>query len=121
MDLQQLQNMGGFVPQAPEVREISWTRQGPDGEPVTDTFTVRVKKLSAGIIERMWADAGKQPNRSYTATLISEAILLGDEGTERISYESAFNLDPGLAEVLLEDAVHAVNPLHRRKGTAAKN
>jgi hypothetical protein len=121
MDLQQLQALGGFVPQVPVVREVSWTHPGPDGEDVTDTFTVRVKKLSAGEIERLFDAAREKPDQSYTARMIAETIVLEDEGNTRLTYDQAFGLDPTLAEVLLVDAVHFVNPLRRRKGAAAKN
>ena len=121
MDLQRLNEMGGFVPQVPVAREVSWTRPGPDGEDVTDTFNVRVLKLSAGDVERLWADVGRQMSQSYAATLISKTILLGDDGDTQLSYEDAFRMDPSLAETLLEDAVYPVNPLNRRKGTTPKN
>ena len=121
MDLQWLRDRGGLVPLAPVTCSVSWTHPGEDGLDVTDTFTVRVKKLSAGEIERMWSDGTRKPDRSYSATLIAETILLGDEGDTRLSYEDAFRLDPRLAEALIEDAVYAVNPFNQRKGNAAKN
>lgn len=118
MDLQQLRDLGGFVPSTPVTREVSWTHLGPDGQDVTDTFTVRVKKLSAGVIERLLT---RPQDRSYSATMISETILLGDEGDVRLSYEEAFQLEPTLADVLLLDAVNPVNPVYRRKGASTKN
>lgn len=121
MDLQWLRDNGGMVPQTPVIREVSWTHAGPDGADVTDTFTVRVKKLSAGEVERLWVVRAKETNRSYAAAVLSETVLLGDEGDTRLSYEDAYRLDPELAEALLEDAVHVVNPLRRRKDSAAKN
>jgi uncharacterized protein YcnI len=119
MDLKQLQDLGGFVPQQPVTKEVTWSRLGPDGEDVTDTFTVHVRKLSSGMIERLWAEAGKKPDQSYSARMIAATVLLGDDGTTELSYDEAFRLDPTLAEALLEDAVHPVNPLNRRK--AVKN
>jgi hypothetical protein len=119
MDLKQLQDLGGFVPQAPVTKEVTWSRLGPDGEDVTDTFTVQVRKLSAGMVERMWAEAGKKPDQAYSARMIAETIRLGDNGATELTYDQAFLLEPTLAEALLEQAVHAVNPLNRRK--AAKN
>jgi hypothetical protein len=120
MDLQWLRDNGGIVPQTPVTREVSWTHPGPDGQDVTDTFTVRVKKLSAGAIERLYAESGKRTRTSYSATMIAETIVLGEEGDERLTYEQAFDLDPTLAEVLLRDAVHHVNPV-RRRSDEAKN
>jgi hypothetical protein len=40
--------------------------------------------------------------------IISESVLLGDEGSERFTYEDAFNLEPSLAEALIS-AANAVN------------
>jgi hypothetical protein len=119
MDLQRLQDLGGFVPSTPVTREVSWTHPGPDGQDVTDTFTVRVKKLSVGEIERLFDEAGKKPDQSYTARMIAETIVLDGDG--RFTYDQAFGLDPTLAAVLLTDAVHVVNPLRRHKGGGAKN
>jgi hypothetical protein len=119
MDLKQLQDLGGFVPQAPVTKEVTWSRLGPDGEDVTDTFTVQVRKLSAGMVERMWAEAGKKPDQAYSARMIAETIRLGDNGATELTYDQAFLLEPTLAEALLEQAVHSVNPLNRKR--AAKN
>lgn len=120
MDLQWLQDRGGLIPQsAIETREVSWTHPGPDGQDVTDTFTVRVKKLTVGEVERLIAESGRKPGLSYSATMISETVLLGDEGDARLTYEQAFQLDPMFADRLLAEAVQKVNPLHRRP--SAKN
>lgn len=121
MDLQWLQANGGLVAQAPVVRTVSWTHLGPEGQEVTDTFSVRVRKLSVGDVERLVSESSRKPGRSYTASIIAESILLGEQGNDRFTYEQAFQLDPSLAEVLLEDAVNPVNPLRRRKGGDAKN
>lgn len=117
MDLKKLRESGGFVPSTPVAREISWTHVGPNGDEVTDTFTVHVKKLSFGLIERLYAVDDKDPERSRMAGFISESVTLGDKGKERISYEDAFQLDPGLAQVLM-DAIGAVN---KTGAGAAKN
>jgi hypothetical protein len=118
MDLKQLQDLGGFVPQAPVIKEVAWSHLNDEGQEVTDTFTVHVKKLSAGMVEKLWADAGKKPDQSYAARMITETIRLGDDGMSELTYEQAYLLDPSLAETLLEQ-VHAVNPLNRKR--AAKN
>jgi hypothetical protein len=119
MDLKQLQDLGGFVPQAPVAKEVSWSRLSPEGEDVTDTFTVQVRKLSAGMVEKLWAEAGKKPDQSYAARMIAATIRLGDDGMSELTYDEAFLLEPTLAEALLEQAVHSVNPLNRKR--AAKN
>ena len=114
MDLNRLRELGGFVPPTPEKQEVTW--QPIEGEPVT--FSVHIKKLSAGTIEKLWSKTGQ--DRSHMAALIAEAVMLGDEGKERLSYDQAFDLDPSLAESLIL-AIDTVNPLKRRSVTAAKN
>jgi hypothetical protein len=53
MKLQELKDKGGFVPSAPIPMEVTWTRPGPDGAEVSDTFTIHVKRQSFGTIERL--------------------------------------------------------------------
>lgn len=120
MDLKQLQELGGIIPSTPVERTVAWTRIADGGEEVTDTFTVRIKKLSAGEMERLWEDARANPTRSHMAALIASCLHLGDDGKERISYDQAYALDLALAESLL-DAIDTVNPLKRRRGNAPKN
>ncbi len=120
MDLKQLQELGGIVPPTPVEQTVSWTRIADNGEEVTETFAVRIKKLSAGEMERLWDDARANPSRSHMAALIAASLHLGDDGKERISYDQAFTLDLTLMEALL-DAVDKVNPFQRRKGKAPKN
>jgi hypothetical protein len=116
MNLTELRERGGIVPSAPVKHEVSWTHLVADEE-VTDTFTVHVVKHSFGTIERLFAVDGKDPERSRAAAFISESIRLGDDGSEQISYEDAFQLDAGLAKVLM-DAISAVNGTG---GAGAKN
>jgi hypothetical protein len=114
MDLKQLREKGGLVSQTPVVKEVVWT---PPSEDAPITFTVHVKKLSFGTIERLFAVDETDPDRSRMAAYISESVLLGDKGKERLTYEDAFQLDSGLAKVLME-AIGAVNGTG---GAAAKN
>ena len=116
MDLQQLRDIGGLVSQTPVTKEITWTPPDKDGvaqEPVI--FTVRVKKLSFGMVERMWAVDIE--DRSNMATVVSASILLGTEGEERFSYEDAFQLEPGLARSLMT----AIGEVNGTGAAAAKN
>jgi hypothetical protein len=119
MDLKQLQARGGFVPPTPVSTETSWTYEAEDGNEVTDTFTVRIKKHSQAEIERLYADFGKDPKISYTAALIAASVFWGDEGEARVSYDEAFKMVPSLTEALAE-AIDKVNPIKKRKG-ASKN
>jgi len=108
MNLEELRAKGGIVLATPVKQEVSWTHPDQDGQVVTDTFTVHVVKHSFGSIERIFAIESKDTERSRAATFISESIRLGDDGSERIGYEDAYQLDSGLAKVLME-AISTVN------------
>jgi hypothetical protein len=113
MDLKTLRERGGIVPSAPVKREVTWKHVTDDLGEVTDTFTVHIRRLSCGTIDRIRAAArsvvnGNEPEFSERALIISGSVLLGDDGSERISYEVADSLDPALAEALI-DACNAVN------------
>ena len=110
MDLQQLRERGGIVPSAPVRTEVSWTHPGDDGQDVTDTFTVYVVKHSFGTVERLVLAERHDADASNRALLISQSIRLGEDGSESLSYEDAFQLEPRLARALL-DAIYAVNGL----------
>jgi hypothetical protein len=117
MDLNQLRERGAIVPSATVETEVSWTRPDETGRDITDTFTVHVVKHSFGTAERLVLADRKDPDFSQRAMLISESIRLGEGGSERLSYEDAYQLEPRLARAFL-DAVYEVNGL----GTAhAKN
>lgn len=106
MNLKELRENGGIVPATPVKREITWVHSGDDGE-VTDVFTVLVRKASFGTIERLLG-ASTSDDRSMAAAYISESILLGEDGGERLSYEDAYQLEPSLARLFME-AINAVN------------
>lgn len=102
MDLKQLKAKGGFVPSVPVAKEVTWVHQDEaTGEEVTDTFTVFVVKQSFGSIERLFLGGD---DRSKSSAFISECIRFGDDGKERMSYEDAYQLAPGLAAVLVAAA-----------------
>lgn len=112
MKLNDLKAMGGFVPAEPVKREVSWTRE-VDGKPETVEFTVFVRRQSFGSVERLLHV--ENDDRSRSARFLSESILLGDDGKEKLSYEDAYRLEPGLAAVLME-AVADVNGTGRKQG-----
>jgi hypothetical protein len=109
MDLRELKAKGGFVSAEPVPREVEWKHNG-DGKEVTDKFTVHVVKQSFGAIEKLFSGTD---DRSRSAAFISECIRLGD-GTERMTYEDAYMLDPGLAAVLV-GAINQVNGTGKAK------
>jgi len=114
MDLNQLRAKGAFVKAPPVPTQVTWTHDDSEtGETVTDEFTVHVLRMSCGWLDRVFA-AGRDPDRSRTATLIAEAIRFGVDGQESMTYPQAYQLDFGLASALLE-AFNTVN----RKGEAA--
>ena len=115
MDLNQLRERGAFVSQSPVEHEVSWTHD-QDGQAITDTFTVHVVKHSAGTVERLRMKAQAEKDLLWGPLLISETIRLGDDGSERLTYQDAQALDTSLARVLM-DAINTVNGT----GAAAKN
>lgn len=122
MKLKELKAAGAFVEAAPVKKPIKWPHLDENGDPVTDEFTVLVKRQSFAVIEKLYApgegeDEAAVAKRSRNAKLISECVLLGEKGDEQIPYEDALNLEPNLAFALL-NAVHEVNGLGK---AAAKN
>lgn len=108
MNLKDLKDKGGFVSSKPVRKDVIWSRK-VDGEEVSDTFTIHVRPMSYGDIERIFVDP-KDQDRSRTAALLAESVLLGDEGKERLSYTDAYQLAPSLAAALSK-AVSEVNAL----------
>ena len=98
MNLAQLQAAGAFVEAAPVKTPVTWTRQNAAGEEVSDSFDVWVRRRSFGTLERV-AMLGE--DRSKSAKMLSECILLGEE-QEALSYEQAYQLDPSLAFALVQ-------------------
>ena len=118
MDLKQLRELGGIVSSTPVKKEVTWNRTAADGSADPVTVAVHIKKLSFGSIERLFAVDEKDAERSRMASFIADTVLLGEDGQERITYEDAYQLDAGLARVLM-DAISAVNGTSA--GTAPKD
>ena len=78
IDLDGLQKIGGFVSAEPVKTEVTWTPQEGD----TVTFTVFVKRLSGGAMERLWAKTQKD-DRAQGAMVLSEAVTLGEKGEQK--------------------------------------
>lgn len=99
MKLSELKEAGGFVSAAPPVKvDVTWKKEDEELQ-----FSVFVRKLPFGEVERMYQD---HDDRSRGATVISKSIILDSE--ERLTYDQAYDLDSGLALALL-NAVNSVN------------
>lgn len=106
MNVAELKAKGGFVPLAPVKRDVVWTRKTESGETEELKFSVFIKKHSFGTIEQIWS--GDDDKRSKSAAYIAQSIRLGDKGQEALTYEDAYQLDTGLATVLIA-AINEVN------------
>lgn len=108
MNLKDLKEKGGFVSSKPVKKEVVWKHK-VDGAEVDETFTIHVRPMSYGDIERIFIDP-KDEDRSRTAALLSESVLLGDDAKERLTYTDAYQLAPSLAAALSK-VVSEVNAL----------
>ena len=108
MNLADLKSKGGFVSDKPVRKEVEWTRK-VDGKKVTDKFVIHIRPMAYGDIERIFIDKDGE-DRSKTAALLAESVLLGEEGAERLSYTDAYQLSPSLAAALAK-VVNEVNAL----------
>ncbi|WP_277590505.1 phage tail assembly chaperone family protein, TAC [Pseudomonas chlororaphis] len=116
MNLKQLKAKGGIVDSLPVRKEVSWTHlDSKSGKEVTDTFTLHIRRQSFGVIERLFTQGETEQSRN--ASYIAASVSLGDEGTEALSYDDAYSLEPTLGFVIL----NAVNEVNGTGGTAAKN
>ena len=105
MDLAQLKKKGGVVADALVPKKVEW-KHDESGKPVTDKFTVHVRRHAFGVMEAMFA--GGEAERFKNARYLSASIMLGRDGTEELPFEDAVNLDSSLGIVLL-NAVNEVN------------
>ena len=105
MDLRQLKSRGGFVSPRPVPVEVEWTHTLDDGQEVTDQFTVHVLRQSFGTMEELLTS---DDDRSKSAAFIASCVRFGEAGKERMSYDDAYQLDPGLAAVLI-GAIYRIN------------
>ena len=111
MNITELKAAGGIIAAQPVKKRVTWEREG--AEPVE--FDVHVRRLSFGTLERLLT--AETDDRSRSAAYLSATVLLGDEGSEPLTYDDAFQLDPSLAAVLMT----AVRDVNRTGEPAAKN
>lgn len=114
MNLKQLREKGGIVDATLVKKTVSWTHPDENGNEINDVFDVHIRRLAYGMVESVLRPDGK--SRSVTSQLISLAVLFGDGADEQLSYDEAYQLEPGLAAAL-SIAVKEVNQL----GPSAKN
>ena len=112
MNLNDLKARGALVQSPPVAREVTWQPTDPEtGQPVGDpvTFTVFVKRPSAGWLDRARTAAARSANGiSYRSALLSHAVVFGETQEEHFTYDEADMLQETLAEALY-DAYLAVN------------
>lgn len=108
MDLNQLKEKGGIVEAGLVKKEITWTRYNDEDKKVTDKFDVFIRRLGFGLMERVMTADPSDPDRSISASLISEAIRLGENGEEVMTYVDAYQLQPTLAACFTK-AIKEVN------------
>lgn len=110
MNLQELQNAGGFVEAAPVRLPVEWVKPAAAAAvPEVVKFDVWVRRRSFGMVARIWQG---EDNRARSAEMIAASIVLGGPDGDSMSYDQAYQLDPGLAGALVD----AIN-----KASAVKN
>lgn len=113
--LTQLKAAGGVVSREPVTKELSWVHVNDSGEEVTDTFDVLIVKPSFGKV----LSIGKIEDREQLALTISTYIMLeNDKGKpELMGYDTAMQLDPSLAFLLLGAIREVSEPKNSRLPT----
>lgn len=101
MNLQQLRDTGGIVSPDPVKKTVKW-----NGE----KFVVYVVRQSFGSVETLVKDL---EGRSRSAALVASFIRLGDDASEHLSYEDAYQLHPDLAA----EFVRVVNEVYTENET----
>ena len=117
MKLTDLKSRGAFVGNVPQRKTIQWSQIDPGtGERVTDNVDIFVRPLSFGDVERIYVNGFGGDDRSRAAALICARVLLGENAEERLSYEEAYSLEPGLGAAMIKAIEDVGEP-----GEAPKN
>jgi hypothetical protein len=114
MNLDDLKSLGALAPEAPIQRTVTWTK--PDGE--SATFDIGVRRLAVGDYEALAVAHDGEEQRSWSARLISAAIVL--DGGVRLTYAQAFQLLPSFASALIAE-YNAVNPRPEKKASPGRS
>lgn len=109
--LQDLKKIGAFAHAKPVQKTIRFDVDGEKMEAI-----VHVRQLGIGDYEAIQRD--EKDNDSFTARAISESILLGEGGKERISLKEAFRLKPSIANAMLEAFSEVNAPKKSLAGTS---
>jgi hypothetical protein len=108
INLQQLNDLGGFIPDELVKKEIKFKLDEEGEEHVAEIF---VRRLSIGVHEAIWRNATE--DMSQTAKMLAEAIRLGENGEEKLTYEDAYRLHPKIA-LAMSQAIGEVNGGERK-------
>lgn len=106
MNLDQLIAAGAILPHSLVKKTVTWKHRNQQRKLIVDSFDVYVKKeMSASDVEFIYHNFAE--NEGIMARRVSRLIFLGEEGIERISYELAATMDPGLL-IAFCDVLNAV-------------
>lgn len=105
-NLKDLASIGAFVKIDELVKKEIKFQLTDDGEELS--ALIHVRRLSIGIHEAIWLDGPGGANSSKTSRLLAEAIRLGENGEEKMTYELAYSLHPKIA-LAMSNAVSEVN------------
>lgn len=106
LDLVKLNQIGGLVTGKATPRPVKWTTVDDEGNEVTHEFMVGVVKMGLAANERLW---GLPEGESRMAMIIHEAIRLGEDFKQRITYEDACRLNLSLFNALFTES-EKLNP-----------
>jgi hypothetical protein len=108
-NLSDLKQLGAFVPDELVKKEIKFSLE-EGGEELS--AIIHVRRLSIGLHEAIWNDTPGS-SASKTSRLLAEAIRLGENGEERLTYDQAFSLHPRVA-LAMSTAITEVNGGERK-------
>jgi len=120
MKLSELTSRGGFVHGDPVKRQITWVHVDQEtGKPVSDVFDVWVIQPSYGMIDTALRDE-KSDIKSANAAAIAACIRLGDDASEKMTYDQAYSLHPALA-LAMRDAINGAGVIPKKQNRSPQN
>lgn len=100
MKVDELRARGGLIDSSMVKKNITWNKIDEDGQADPVNFDIFVRKNSFGLLDL--ANQLAREGKSRSAVVIAHGIRLGDQGEEEMSYEDAYQLDPGLSVVMFQ-------------------